>query len=40
MTTNDLMSPPPGVADEKAAKIIYEDTYQPGENLDDILGIE
>ncbi len=28
----------PGVADEKAAKVIYEDTYQVGEVLDNILG--
>lgn len=29
----------PGIADEKAGKIIYEETYNPGENIDDVLGI-
>mgnify|MGYP001566158384 FL=1 len=29
----------PGVADEKAGKIIYENTYLPREKLDDILGM-
>ena len=29
----------PGVADEKAGKIVYEDTYLPREKLDDILGL-
>ena len=29
----------PGVADIKAGKIIYEDTYLPREKLDDILGL-
>ena len=29
----------PGPADEKAAKLIYENTYLPKENLDDILGM-
>ncbi len=38
MTATNLKSPPPGVADEKAAKIIYEDTYQYGEDLNNILG--
>jgi hypothetical protein len=28
----------PKAADIKAGKIVYEDTYQPGENLDNILG--
>lgn len=29
----------PKVADIKAGKIVYEDTYNPGERLDDILGM-
>jgi len=29
----------PGVADIKAGKLVYEDTYNPGEKLDDILGM-
>ena len=38
MTVDNLKLPPPGVADVKAAHIIYEDTYKTGEGLDDILG--
>jgi len=38
MTPNNLKLPPPGLADEKAAKIVYENTYLPREKLDDILG--
>jgi hypothetical protein len=29
-----------GSGDKKAAKIVYEDTYKAGENLDDILGVD
>ena len=29
----------PLIADEKAGKIVYEDTYNPGENLENILGL-
>ena len=39
MTPDNLKLPPPGVADQKAAHIVYENTYQPREKLDDILGI-
>jgi len=38
MTATNLKVPPPGVADEKAGRLIYEDTYKPTEELDDILG--
>ena len=38
MKSSSLLKP--GLADEKAARIVYEDTYLGGERLDDILGMD
>ena len=38
MWTSGNVLTKPGSADIKASKVVYEETYQPGEKLDDILG--